>query len=66
MSDFDFSKRMKKEGKVKLLKGPVVSSGRKFEKEPFYRIIFLTFWSLVSFDLGTDPEVIKIRYYGNK
>lgn len=66
MSDFDFSKRMKREGKVNLLKGPVVSSGRKFEKEPFYRIIYLTFWSLAAFDLGIDTGIIKKRYYGHK
>ncbi|GAG35937.1 unnamed protein product, partial [marine sediment metagenome] len=64
MSDYDFSKRMKKAGRVYLLKGPVVSSGRKFENEPFYKIIYLLIWSLAAFGLGLDPDIIKKRYYG--
>jgi rSAM/selenodomain-associated transferase 2 len=63
MSDYDFSQRMKKEGKVCLVKGPVISSGRKFEDEPFYRIFYLIFWSIGSFKRGIDPEVIKRKYY---
>lgn len=63
MSDFDLSRRMKKAGKVVLLKGPVISSGRKFEKEPFYRVIYLMLWSLASFKRGADLETIKEKYY---
>lgn len=66
MSDFDLSRKMKKEGSVILLKGPVVSSGRKFENESFYRIIFLTLWSLTAFYLGINTEKIKEKYYGSK
>jgi glycosyltransferase involved in cell wall biosynthesis len=64
MGGYDFSKKLKKAGGVRLLKGPVISSGRKFENEPFYKIIYLTLWSVVLFDLGIDPAIIKKRYYG--
>lgn len=65
MSDIDFSRRIKKAGKVCILKGPVVSSGRKFENEPFYKIIHSVLWALAAFNLGSDPSVIKRRYYGS-
>lgn len=65
MSDVDFSKRMKKAGRVLLLNGPVIFNERKFENEPFYKIIYLLTWSLAAFDLGLDPAIIKKRYYGS-
>jgi glycosyltransferase involved in cell wall biosynthesis len=63
MSDFDLSLRMKKTGPVMLLKGPVISSSRKFKDEPFYRIIYLTIWSLFAFCRGIDKEIIRDKYY---
>ncbi len=65
MSDVDFSKRMKRAGRVLLLTGPVISNERKFENEPFLKIIYLLLWSLVAFDLGLNPAIIKKRYYGS-
>ncbi|MBA7517105.1 hypothetical protein ES705_09155 [subsurface metagenome] len=65
MSDVDFSKRMKRAGRVLLLTGPVISNERKFENEPFYKIIYLLIWSLVAFNIGLDPAIIKKRYYGS-
>ncbi|MEE8324326.1 MAG: glycosyltransferase [Candidatus Humimicrobiaceae bacterium] len=65
MSDVDFSKRMKRAGRVLLLTGPVISNERKFENESFFKIIYLLLWSLVAFSLGLDPAIIKKRYYGS-
>ncbi len=65
MSDVDFSIRMKKLGKTALLKGPVLSSSRKFENEFFLRTIYLMFWSLIAFKRGLPLETIKDRYYRN-
>jgi glycosyltransferase involved in cell wall biosynthesis len=64
MSDVDFSIRMRKAGKVKLLKVPVISSSRKFENEPFYKVVYLMLWSIAAFKLGVDPGVIRKKYYG--
>jgi len=63
MSDFELSLRMKKAGRVTLLKGPIISSSRKFKDEPFYRIIFLTIWSVSAFYRGIDKELIRDKYY---
>jgi rSAM/selenodomain-associated transferase 2 len=63
MSDFEFSRRMKKAGIVKQLKGVVISDGRKFEKESFFRIIYLQVWVLLAFRRGVDPLHIKEKYY---
>jgi len=65
MSDVDFSKRMKRAGRVLLLTGPVICDERKFKNEPFYKTIYLLLWSLAAFKLGLDPAIIKKRYYGS-
>jgi glycosyltransferase involved in cell wall biosynthesis len=65
MNDFDLSLRMKKAGRVILLKGPIISSSRKFKDEPFYRIIYLTAWSLFAFCRGVDSRIIRNKYYSN-
>ncbi len=64
MEDVDFSKRMKKKGKTKILKGPVVSSSRKFGREPFWRTLYLILWSLLAYTAGWDLDRIKKKYYG--
>jgi GT2 family glycosyltransferase len=63
MSDFDLSLRMKKAGRVTLLKGPIISSGRKFAREAFYRILHLIIWSIFAFYRGVDKEFIREKYY---
>ena len=63
MSDVDFSYQMKKYGKTVLLKGPVLSSSRKFEKEFFLKSLYLMAWSLLAFKRGVSPAIIKKRYY---
>jgi rhodanese-related sulfurtransferase len=57
--------KLKKAGKVILLKGPVLSGGRKFENKPFYRIIYLMLWSLSGFNRGIDLSIIRKKYYGS-
>ncbi|MGM0368523.1 MAG: TIGR04283 family arsenosugar biosynthesis glycosyltransferase, partial [Actinomycetota bacterium] len=64
MEDVNFSAKMNKEGKTSMLKGPVITSGRKFEKEPFWKILFLIFWSLSAYMIGLDPLKIRKKYYG--
>ncbi len=64
MEDVNFSAKMNKEGKTSIIKGPVITSGRKFEKEPFWKILFLIFWSLSAYMIGVDPLKIRKKYYG--
>lgn len=63
MADVDFSRRMKKKGRTSLVEGLVVSSSRKFDREPFWKIIFLILWALFSYRENADFEKIKKRYY---
>ncbi len=63
MSDVEFSLRLKKKGKVRLVKGPVLSSNRKFEKEAFFETIYLQLWTLWAFKRGLDQEIIFKKYY---
>ena len=63
MSDVDFSRRMKRAGITRMLGGPVISSGRKFESEPSWFVIYLIFWSLSAFDHGIEPGIIDKKYY---
>jgi len=66
MTDVDFSQRLKSKGKTALLKGPVISSSRKFEKESAWRSLYLIFYALIAFKLNVDPLIIKEKYYSKK
>ena len=63
MSDVDFSRRMKRAGIIRILEGPVISSGRKFDSEPFWHVIYLICWSLSAFNHGIEPGIIDKKYY---
>lgn len=63
MADVEFSHRLKRLGKTALLKGPVVNSARKFDRESPWRSIYLIVYALLAFRLGVDPEKIKKKYY---
>lgn len=63
MADVEFSRRMKRSGKCVLLKGPVISSSRKFDREGPLRNLYLIFYALLAFRFGVDPKIIKERYY---
>lgn len=63
MSDVDFSRKMKKAGKVAQLTGPVVSDSRKFDREPFWKMVYLILFALIAFRIGVDPGIIKKKYY---
>lgn len=63
MTDVDFSRRIKKNGKTVLINSPIISSGRKFDEEPFWKIIFLILWALFSFKENADFREIKNIYY---
>jgi len=63
MTDVDFSRRLKGAGKSVLLKGPVISSSRKFDREGPLRNLFLIIYALLAFRFGVDPGKIKEKYY---
>ncbi len=63
MADVEFSRRLKRAGKSVILKGPVISSSRKFDREGPLRNPYLIFYALVAFRFGVDPGKIKEKYY---
>ncbi len=66
MSDVEFSRRLKSQGKTVLLPGQFISSSRKFEQERAWRSLYLIFYALIAFRLKVDPAKIKNMYYGKK
>ncbi len=64
MEDVDFTISMKKIGKAKMLPGPVITSCRKFENEPFWKTLYLILYSLYSYFIKADLNKIKNKYYG--
>ncbi len=63
MADVEFSRRLKRSGKCVLLKGPVISSSRKFDREGPVRNLYLIFYALLAYRFGFDPGKIKEKYY---
>ena len=63
MADVEFSRRMKRSGNCVLLKGPVISSSRKFDREGPLRNLYLIFYALLAYRLGVNPGKIKEKYY---
>ncbi len=63
MADVDFSRRMQNLGKCAFLKGPVISSSRKFDREGPLRTLCLIVYAMLAFKLGTDLKTIKKKYY---
>ncbi len=63
MADVEFSRRLKRSGKCVLLKGPVISSSRKFDREGPMRNLYLIFYALLAYRFGFDPGKIKEKYY---
>jgi rSAM/selenodomain-associated transferase 2 len=63
MTDVDFSRRLKTLGKTMLLPGPVITSGRKFDKESPWRTLYLISYALIAFSLNADLQKVKEKYY---
>jgi rSAM/selenodomain-associated transferase 2 len=63
MTDVDFSHRLREVGKTKMLPGPLITSGRKFDKEKPWRTLYLIMYALVAFSLRVDLQRVKDKYY---
>ena len=62
--DFDFSRRLKKYGRRKVICIPsaVMTSTRRFEKYGFFKILFIWFFIYWLWRLGMEPDRLKIRF----
>ncbi len=66
MEDLDLMRRMKRSGlKVKILKGKVRTSSRRFLKKGPMRTVFVNIFLIFLFHLGVDNERLARIYYGN-
>lgn len=64
MEDVEFSRRLKRVGRLARLRARVVTAARKWERDGLWRTILLM-WSLrFLYFVGTDPTWLHRRYYG--
>ena len=62
MEDYDFCKRLRKQGKVILIRMPVISSARRFIKKGVIRQLLINKFVVFAYWAGVDIQTIK-RFY---
>jgi len=62
MEDLEFSRRLKREGRIACLRQRVVTSSRRWEKHGITRTVLLMWWLRFRYWLGANPEALKRRY----
>lgn len=63
MEDVELSRRLRRHGWPAALSEKVVTSGRKWDREGFWRTFFLMNLLRAAFDLGVRPEALVRFYY---
>jgi rSAM/selenodomain-associated transferase 2 len=61
--DLDFSRRMRRKGRVATLRPPVVSSARRFSLCPPWRTTWSDLLTTSRYLLGADPNQLAAEYY---
>lgn len=64
MEDYDFYKRLGNQGKVILIRMPVISSARRFVKKGVIRQLLINKFVVLAYWAGVDIQIIK-RFYDN-
>ncbi|HHT9112645.1 MAG: TIGR04283 family arsenosugar biosynthesis glycosyltransferase [Planctomycetes bacterium] len=62
MEDYDFYKRLREEGKVILIRMPVISSARRFIRKGVLRQLLINKFVVLAYWAGLDIQTIK-RFY---
>lgn len=62
MEDYDFYKRLGKQGKVILIRMPVISSARRFVRKGVIRQLLVNKLVVLAYWAGVDIQTIK-RFY---
>lgn len=65
MEDYDFYKRLREQGKVILIRMPVISSARRFIKKGVIRQLLINKFVVLAYWAGVDIQTIK-RFYDDK
>ena len=66
MEDFDFSRRLRKQSRYKLLKGPLIVHPRRWEENGPLRQTFANWKTVARFLTGTRPDVLSRDYQSRK
>lgn len=64
MEDVALSKRLRRLAPMTALPGPVVTSGRRWEKHGVWRTIMLMWWLRLRYVLGDSPQRLSRAYDG--
>ncbi len=62
MEDIEFSKRLRKLGKIACLRRPVTTSSRRWEKAGILHTIFHMWWLRGLYALGVSPHWLALHY----
>ncbi|MFQ5456641.1 MAG: TIGR04283 family arsenosugar biosynthesis glycosyltransferase [Nitrospirota bacterium] len=62
MEDVEFTKRMKRRGKISCIRKKVITSARRWEKMGLIRTVFLMHYLRLLYFLGVKPEILKRCY----
>lgn len=62
MEDIEFSKRLKRQGRISCMHRRVVTSSRRWEKHGIVRTVLLMWCLRFRYWLGASPESLKCRY----
>jgi rSAM/selenodomain-associated transferase 2 len=60
--DYDFARRLRRAGPIAILRTPVVTSARRFERRGPLRTVLFNWWLLARFALGTSPHELARSY----
>lgn len=62
MEDVEFSRRLKRLGRIACLRGKVTSSGRRWHRHGLLQTMVLMWWLRLRFWLGADPAALARLY----
>lgn len=62
MEDIEFSRRLKRQGRIACLSRPVITSSRRWERYGMLHTLLLMWRLRLLYWLGTDPHALAARY----
>jgi rSAM/selenodomain-associated transferase 2 len=65
MEDYDFGRRLRRRGRIRILRRPVTTSAREFERQGPWRLGAKIVACLLGFRLGVSPLRLRRFYYGH-
>ena len=66
MEDMEFTRRMRKEGRIRILRPPIETSARRSDRDGAWRTTLKNAWFVSLFMCGADPHKLHARYYSRE